>query len=135
MEPKSYKTLFSKLPAEEAPAYVVHNIEAKIGHSKRRESILRGTSYAVITCLAISACVPTFRYMADAMAGSGFTSYASILLTSGTSLLGSWKELGMALVESLPILSVTAAVTLIAGSIYSLFKSMSYIKSIKTLQA
>ncbi len=72
--------------------------------------------------------------MLDAMVGSGFTSYFSMILTDGASMLGSWKELSMALIETLPVLSIMAVLALLIGSLYSMSKSIAYIRDFRALR-
>ncbi len=133
MKPYTYKELFAQIPVEKTPPFVVAKIEAQINSAQIHRNLIRGTIYALITCGAIAACVPAITSMINAMVSSGFTSYASILLTEGTNVLSSWKELGMALIESLPMLSIMAVLALLIGSIYSMSKSISYIKGAKIL--
>ena len=130
----SYKILFQKTAYKKAPYYVLLNIENSILAAKTRHDTIRGTSYAVITCLTIAAFIPAFKSMLDAMVGSGFTSYFSMILTDGASMLGSWKELSMALIETLPVLSIMAVLALLIGSLYSMSKSIAYIRDFRALR-
>ncbi|MEI6396606.1 MAG: hypothetical protein WCO48_00830 [Candidatus Taylorbacteria bacterium] len=130
----NYKRLLTSATSTKAPGYISVGIEKSIHKAQVQRDIIRGISYAIATCLAVAAFVPAFKSLLDAMIGSGFTSYASVLLTDGGNLIGSWKEIGMVLVESLPMLSLTAVVALLVGSIYSFNKSFSYMKDLRTLQ-
>ena len=131
MKTDNYKALFSQIPSQKAPLFVISGIESKINRAQRQRNLVRGTSYAIVACLAIAACIPAIKSMVDSMIGSGFTSYISMILTDGSNILGSWKELGMVLVESIPLLSVTAVLALVIGSLYSVSRSWTYMRNAK----
>jgi len=128
---ENYEKLFSKIPTAKAPEHLFVDIETGIHAAYIHKNRVRGTIYAITACLAIAGFIPAAKYMIDSMINSGFTSFISVLITDGANIFGSWKELGLALAESLPVLSITAVVTLLIGSIYSMSKSMSYIRSLK----
>ncbi len=128
---RSYDQLLKNLVAARAPAYILTDIEANIDKLLTRKNIIKGTIHATISCIAIFSLVLSFRYTTTAMIGSGFTSYISIIFTEGTNLLSSWKELGLVLIESLPVLSISAVVGLLAVSIYSLNKSILSIRNVR----
>ncbi len=134
MKQDNYKALFSKISAEKAPNSVVIGIETGVITLHRKRNIIRCTSYAMAACVAVIAFIPAIISMSSAMIDSGFSSYFSVLVTDGGNLLGSWKELGMAMIESLPMLSVAAVIALFAGFLYSASKSFLYMKNIRTSQ-
>jgi hypothetical protein len=133
MNQDTYKILFTKLPVEHTPNDLFVNIETNVVRLNKRNSLIKGSGYALLTCVALAGCVFAFQSMVSTMGASGFSSYASILITDGTNIFGSWRELGMAMVESLPVLSITAVLALVVSSLFSFSKSFLYMRNARTM--
>ncbi len=70
--------------------------------------------------LSLSAAVPAILLALRDLASSGFYEYFSLAFSSGGAALRHWQELGMSLLESLPVLSVALSLSLLFVFLLSL---------------
>lgn len=86
-------------------------LESRIITRIRRASILKARIRLALsscgTVIAGALVLPAYSYTASELAESGFGSYASLILSDGAMLTAFWKEFGLTLLESFPILGVT----------------------------
>jgi hypothetical protein len=127
--PNTYKQLFSMASSPMAPKGLDEKIMQQIERSVRIKSKIKGWSYATLSFFAITGCVWFTYIFLGNMSSSGFMSYISILTSDGVAVWSSWKELGLAMVESFPILSGSVTLALVIASLYSISQSFINIRS------
>ena len=136
MKKESYKTLFSRIDTikngDISARELSEKIERHIYSSRLMRIKIKIASYLTFMCIAVLACIPVIQHAVSSANESGFSSYFSLILSDWSYLLTSWRELTMTLIESFPVLSSVGLVALILIFVYSLSKSMLYIKTIKT---
>ncbi len=128
----SYKILFSKIPSEAPSQGLLNRIDQQINRSRILQSRIRAVMFITFSCVAIIACIPIIQNMITAMTNSGFSTYMSLLVSDGGYIMSSWKEFGMTLAESFPVLGATAVIATALVFTYSLSRSLFYLKTIKT---
>ena len=90
-------------------------------HYKQEQSRLQHVRiFASSAFLSVAALVPVFINLIQAFKTSNFGVYFSLLFSDGGLFPAFWKELGIALVDSLPILAVAITLALIGILLWSL---------------
>jgi len=130
MTENTYKKLLDSVYATAAPNVLESRILGRVERSIAVNAKVRMYSYITTGCVAVVGCVLVINTMIASMASSGFTSYVSILASDGGVLLGSWREFGMALIESFPIVSGVVVIALVLAAIYSASRSVFYVKTL-----
>lgn len=77
---------------------------------------------SVVGLLSSIGLVPAFKILLNDLATSGFYEYSSLTFSDGKMIMVYWKEFILLLAESLPVLSIILALTLI----FILFLSLKY---------
>ncbi len=84
----------------------------RINSEKIRLAKARLVYGSIIGVASVFALVPTWQYFLSEFTQSGFYQYLSLILSDGITS-AYWKELGLTLAESLPVLSITATLCLV----------------------
>ena len=94
--------------------------------AKRRLSAVRisTAAHGLISLAAIIALVPAFQYAFASAAQSGFSGYLSLIASDGGSLATYWKDLGLTLVESAPIVGCAAILGVLLIFVYNARKTV-----------
>jgi len=125
---KDYKTLFTQSENIELPQGLLESVLVKVRleqkKSAKRELIFVGSTAAG----SLIAIIPVFSYFIDGFIQSSFYQYFSLIFSEGTGALAFWKEIGMSLAESLPILSVTVFLTVLVVLIWSIARTARDVK-------
>ncbi len=69
--------------------------------------------FGIIGTISLIGLVPALQALSNNMTQSGFSSYFSLIFSDGGSIASFWKEFILSLGESLPILSVIFALSLL----------------------
>ncbi len=108
-----YYTLFHGLQSEPLPLTLYEQIRVEIEKLEQRITLVRRFSFFSIATLFISACIPTYNYLAVQITESSFISYASLLVSDVDIPILHSKEFLLSLIESLPLSSITLVLVLI----------------------
>jgi hypothetical protein len=122
----SYRKLINLVPDELLPADLPTGIMEKI---ERYETGRLRRHYAVhIVCGlgAIAGFVPAVRYMLDGIRQSGFSEYASLIISDSAYVFSHLREFALSLAGSVPITAVIIAVALFTIFVNSLFRIAYY---------
>ncbi len=107
------------------------DLEARvIGHlraAERRFYTLRLIGWSGLTISSLAALIPALNYLTTAVSTSGFYQYLSLALTDQSVFISYWRELALSLTESLPIMAVTAVLSLLAVLLWTIPKNISLI--------
>ena len=116
-----YKKPFEGLSNSRVPSHFTARLNERIAVYEKRRFIVRMTSYVTLSIASVSALVASCVYVWNAIMTSGFGQYASLVFTDGSALAFS-KELGLTLVESLPVFGVILVLVTVLSSLWALSK-------------
>lgn len=106
---KDYEKLFTHLKPQEPPAGLFGKIMARIHEEERLMSIKKRLFLFSITVLvSAGALIPAVNAFQADFAQSGLTQFLSLLFSDLGTVMASWQEFGLAVLESLPITSIAA---------------------------
>ncbi|MEI6843173.1 MAG: hypothetical protein WCK48_01530 [bacterium] len=88
-------------------------IYTKIGEERKRKAKVHLMYTSFVSVISLGALVPALTYLFHGFSQSGFYEYFSLLISDGGTALSSWKEILLSLVESLPVLEVSAFLALV----------------------
>lgn len=91
-------------PSSELPERVIRAVTL----AARRRAFLRIWGMLPVFLLSAFGAFFATQYTLSELSQSGFSSYLALLVSDGTALFAYWKELGITLAESLPLVGVTA---------------------------
>lgn len=91
----------------EPPERLYNQILARIKREKRRIARIRLAFFGVVATASLVFIIPSFQYVAQEFAQSGFYKYLFLLFSDGGIVLASWRELALSLAESLPATEIT----------------------------
>lgn len=94
----------------------------RIARARVLHARIRLALFGCVGAVATASVIPAYSYAASELAGSGFGSYAALLLSDGATLAFYWKEFGLTLLESFPVVGTTllCATTLLSLSMFRL---------------
>lgn len=101
-----FQKLFDQLPTSEPKSWVLDKVMNRIARSQRISVLTRGFFYLFTLIGSIATFVPAIRSLISDLASSGFLSYLSLILSDARIVLTSWQSFGLALLESVPMLSI-----------------------------
>ena len=80
-------------------------VMARIAERRLRRTRMAAALHGGILLAALAAFMPALQYAMTSAARSGFSAYMSLLASDGGSLLGYWREFGLTVIESAPIMA------------------------------
>ncbi len=95
-----------RLHTIETPVGLLGIVLARIQREQARLARLRVTFYSFGTILSLSAGSLVTVSLARSLRASGFYDYASLALSGDSTFLTYWRELGLSLLESVPLVTV-----------------------------
>ncbi|MDD5431031.1 MAG: hypothetical protein PHP03_02290 [Candidatus Pacebacteria bacterium] len=110
---KNCEKLFNNLNQEEPPKELYCGILARIQFERRRAARIRLVFFAGTALASIFGLIPALQYFIGELNSSGFHHYISLIFSDGGILISYWKEFILSLAESLPILGITAILSLV----------------------
>jgi len=114
---REYERLFGALPKIEAPAYLCERVLVAVSRERIRLVRMRLVFSSCASFLSLAAIFTAGRMLVNAMHATGFSSYASLMLSDGGAVLGNGHAYLLTLAESLPgpetILTLLALAVLI----------------------
>jgi len=106
---KDYEKLFTHLESPEPPAGLFAKIMARIHEEERLLSIKRRLFLSSTTVLiSAGALIPVVNAFQTEFAQSGLFQFLSLLLFDLGSVAANWQDFGLAILESLPAMSMMA---------------------------
>lgn len=123
---EKFKPLWRELN-EPTPAHLEAAVLRRLGAAKRRALISRLIGFGAVSLGALGGLIISLNYLLTAISQSGFYEYLSLALTDQTAVLTYWRELGLSLTESLPILAFTSVFALLAVLLWTVPKNISLI--------
>ncbi len=117
---KDYEKLFSRLDPPEPPPGLLSKIMFRIRKEEVRALRLRFAAFALVFAGSAAGLIPAFRAVRISAAESGFTQFLSLALSDFRLVSAYWQDLGLALAESLPVVSAAALLVLVLAALTSL---------------
>jgi hypothetical protein len=105
---KDYQKLFNTLKTKEPSKELFEGILLRVETEDVRQARTRLGFLGVVSLTSFVALVPAFQYALNGFYQSGFYQYFSLLFSDGATLLPYWKEFAFSLIETLPIVEITA---------------------------
>lgn len=127
----SYKKLFSRLPEAEPSAGVITAVMSRIQHARIIRVRLHATLHLSLIVLAVIAFFPAISNLMTSASQSGFSSYISLAISDGGSMLGSWQSFILSIVETAPLLGIGIVISLLLIFANSLRRGARYVSSMR----
>ena len=123
--------------APEPPADLFHKIITRIKEEHRLMSIRRRIFvFSSLSIISIIALIPAFGWVQKSFTESGFFQFLSLIFTDTSVVLAYWKSFTLALIESLPIITLSVFLTVLSvflSSLKSLAKNIKVVFSYRRL--
>jgi hypothetical protein len=115
----TFRNLFITIEVVEVPSGLCHSIVQHIVLHERRAAKRRCALQGVLSVASLAGGVEIFNIVFHSFVQSGFYQYLEIVFSGDTKILAYWQELGLSLVESLPLLGTIAFLSVAALFIWS----------------
>ena len=109
-------TILQIEPRPELSCAILSKINTIKNARYRRDRLLFGA----LTTLSVIAVVPATVLTVQSFVDSNFVSYGSLIASDTATILFFWKELGLSLIESIPVGSVAVTTSLFAIALWSM---------------
>jgi hypothetical protein len=119
---KNLTTLFNQNHGSKTPESLRERVLLAIEHAQARQARNWRIAWGTAAGLSFSTFAFSIWYAAKVASVSGFTSYLSIIFSDSASALGLWKELGLSLIESLPVVGLGILLASTLSILWSLRK-------------
>lgn len=116
---KDLSYLFNKT-APTIPDTLSQDIFTAIEYAARAHARERRYIWGTFSVLSIGGCITSGVYAAHAATTSGFSSYFSIIFSDSGTAIKLWREIGLSLLESLPLIGTLVILASIAAVLWSL---------------
>lgn len=108
---QDFEELFSHLNKPEPSPELFGRVMDRIHLAERRRIRIRVTFFATMLMASIFVGVDSFRLIQTGLNESGFLAFWSLIFTDTGAMLTYWQNLGMSLLESLPVMSIALFLT------------------------
>lgn len=122
MTEDTYQKLFSKLEFPELPDGLLEKTMARVQKIQRRSAIRQLVIFSLTAIASMAAFIPGLQLLKADLFESGFLSFLSLLWSDYSIIMTQWQNLGLALLESLPVTSLA----IIMISIFVFLQSLKY---------
>ena len=109
---KDLKKAFQNLIVEPKDG-LVDDVWHQIVVREKRSTRIKLYLFSSAGLLSILGFIPALKALFDGFTQSGFYEYFSLVFSSGSNLFSYWKELGLSLIESLPVLNIIFTFSLV----------------------
>jgi hypothetical protein len=109
-----------KTSAPIVPEGISERIFDALECAAKRQAQVRRALWGAFSGVSFVAFIAGGYYAANAANASGFTSYFSLIFSDGTTAASLWREVGLSLVESLPLLGTLIVIGSIAAMLWSI---------------
>ena len=107
------------------------NVMLRIEHSRLNRARLFLTLHISSIVIALLAFIPVIKSFVNASSQSGFSTYLSLFSSDWSYALASWKDFGLSLVESMPIIETVLIVALILVIANALRRGAGYMPALQ----
>lgn len=118
---KEYEKLFGKIKAPQPPknlfAKIMRRVDEEIKLAALRRRII---FFSILLVASIGAFIPAFQLAWAEFSESGFVDFLSLIFSDLNSVAAYWQNLGIALLESLPVVSAIAVLSVVFVFLQSL---------------
>ena len=118
-----YNALFARLSEVPAPLNLDHTIVQAIYVRETHAAEVRLACLGGVSLASVAGIVVSSVYVSHVAAQSGFTSYLSLAFSDSSTLAVYWKQFALSLMESLPLVGVTAFLSAVGLFIWSSAKA------------
>jgi ABC-type spermidine/putrescine transport system permease subunit I len=130
---KKYEQLFAYLKTPEPPAGLFDRTMRRIRKEQRLLAIKwRLAIFSVASLISLVALIPTFKMAQTGLNESGFIQFFSLLLSDSGVVITYWQSFVLALLESLPAVSLALFLAAVFASLESVKLLIQNIKIIFT---
>jgi hypothetical protein len=128
---ESYKKLFSILPEAEPSSSIVTAVLSRIQHARLVRARLHAILHGSLIIIAVIAFIPAIINLITSASRSGFSSYISLAMSDGGSMLNSWQAFALSIIETAPLLEIGIILGLLLVFANSLRRGTRYISSMR----
>ncbi len=125
---KLYKQTLGLIYTLEPSVGLRDRIDFRIEQARSIQAKRNAVSYGVLTTIAIVALVPVIKYLTIQATSSGLYNYLSLFVSDSSYMFDNWKIATLSITESIPIIGVALTLGTLLISLYSLKKSLAYIR-------
>ncbi|MDD4989276.1 MAG: hypothetical protein PHV42_02520 [Candidatus Pacebacteria bacterium] len=123
---KSYRNLFNnleeKIPSENLKLTIIKEVR----HIENRKIKTRFIFSVTLLVASLGGIVEAFVQFVQHSNQSGFSQYASLLFSDNSVFFSYWKDLGLSLVESLPLVSTVLLLGVVLVFLWSGARTLKY---------
>lgn len=121
---KDYEKLFTHLALPEPPEDLLNKIMKRIRQEQRPRALKwRFAFFVAMLFGSVIAAIPSFQSARSVLAASGFVQFLSLLFSDTGTVMMYWDSFAAALLESLPIMSIT----ILLAIALTFLKSLKYV--------
>lgn len=128
---KDYENIFSKIAPPAPPDGLFASVISGINAQRRTGLRRRAWVYTLASALSFAAFFPIAALLRADLASSGLLQFISMTVSHPAISAGSWSDFAASLLESLPVLSITA---LLGASLAFLYASKFAVKNMSALK-
>ena len=104
---KTCRNLFNVLEEKTPPAHLEGAISKRVSELASRQKKQRFVFSALLSLASFAGIVEAIIRLVQSATKSGFSQYLSLLFSDSSIFFSYWKEFGLSLLESLPLVSIT----------------------------
>ncbi len=118
---KNHQNLFTYLKPAEPPAHLLDGIMKRIEREQGSLKIKIRFVFSLFAAVLMAGIfVPVWNNLQSEAAQSGFTQFISLLFSDLNSVLSSWQDYAMSLLESIPFVSLTVFLGIVFVLLFAL---------------
>jgi len=125
---KNIRQLFEATKAAELSAGLMALVLVRLQREQKKRARRNLLIFGLADVFSATGLMTTCFYSANLLASSGFYNYLSLLWSDGGAVALYWRELLLSLIESLPLLGLTAFLVVVLVLIISLAKTLANLK-------
>lgn len=130
-----YKKIILRLEISEPSSDLSERICARIDHARIVRDRLHITAHSIIIVSSIALFIPALQYASTEASTSGFYDYLSLIISDGSYLLSSWREITLSILESAPLMGTALSIGTLIIIANSLRRGSRYISPIRPILA
>ncbi|MDD5050690.1 MAG: hypothetical protein PHV93_03035 [Candidatus Pacebacteria bacterium] len=116
---KTYRNLFNNLSEKTPPQGLCLSIIKKVRSIQSRNAKIRFTLSSIVTLVSLGGIFESILKLIESSNQSGFSQYFSLIFSDSTLFFSYWKEFGLSLVESLPLVSLVFLLGIVVVFLWS----------------
>lgn len=125
---KEYKELFTHIEKVEPPKDLMHKILLRIEVAERRALRQKAIVFGTSSVALFGVVVTLFTYISQMLSEAGFYQYLALAFSDGSAFGMYWKEFTLALLDTVPVVSVILALTSVALFVWSSAQTLYFTK-------